>query len=164
MAALEGLGFAVDWFDRASYRREDPAEVARLRARDDARVLLIARDMPVLRIGETGLDALSPIGEIEALGGAKVEALLGLAPSGAPIFAALLADDAVELRSDASDAFLDRRILVAPGRADLKLVDLRSIAVGGHGSKRAGRDAGHSQSAHALARAPPLLRQLRRAE
>ena len=131
MAHLEGLGFAVDWFDRASYRREDPAEVARLRARDDARALLIARDMPVLRIGETGLDALSPIGEIEALGGAKVEALMGLAPSGAPIFAALLADEAVELRSDASDGFLDRRILVAPGRDDLKLVDLRSIAVGG---------------------------------
>jgi NAD+ diphosphatase len=131
LAHLEGLGFAVDWFDRASYRREDAAEVARLRARDDARALLIARDMPVLRIGETGLDALLPIGEIEALGGAKVEALLGIAPSGAPIFAALLADDAVELRSDASDGFLDRRILVAPGRDDLKLVDLRSIAVGG---------------------------------
>ena len=56
---------------------------------------------------------------------------MGLAPSGAPIFAALLADEAVELRSDASDGFLDRRILVAPGRDDLKLVDLRSIAVGG---------------------------------
>ncbi len=130
MAALEGLGFSVDWFDRASYRREDPAEVARLRARDDARALLIARDMPVLRVGETGVDALLPIGEIEALGGAQVEALLGLAPNGAPIFAALLADEAVEVRSDASDGFLDRRILVAPGREDLKLVDLRSIAVG----------------------------------
>jgi len=130
LAALEGLGFSVDWFDRASYRREDPAEVARLRARDDARALLIARDMPVLRVGETGVDALLPIGEIEALGGAQVEALLGLAPNGAPIFAALLADEAVEVRSDASDGFLDRRILVAPGREDLKLVDLRSIAVG----------------------------------
>jgi NAD+ diphosphatase len=130
LANLEGLGFAVDWFDRASYRREDPVEVARLRARDDARTLLIARDMPVLRIDGTGLDSLLPIGEIEALGGAQVEALLGLSPSGAPIFAALLADEAVEVRSDASDGFLDRRILVAPGREDLKLVDLRSIAVG----------------------------------
>jgi NAD+ diphosphatase len=42
-----------------------------------------------------------------------------------------LADDAVELRSDASDGFLDRRILVVPGREDLKLIDLRSIAVSG---------------------------------
>jgi NAD+ diphosphatase len=130
LANLEGLGFAVDWFDRGSYRREDPAEVARLRAHDDARALLIVRDMPVLRIAETGLDSLLPMREIDALGGAQVEALLGLSPSGAPIFAALLADEAVELRSDASDGFLDRRILVAPGREDLKLVDLRSIAVG----------------------------------
>ena len=131
MAALEGLGYVVDWFDRGSYRREDPLEVARLRAREDARALLIARDMPVLRNGEAGLDPLLPMREIEALGGAQVEALLGLTLNGAPIFIALLADEAVELRSDASDAFLDRRILVAPGRDDLKLVDLRSIAMGG---------------------------------
>jgi NAD+ diphosphatase len=131
LAHLEGLGFAVDTFDRGAYRREDPVEVARLRALDDARALLIARDMPLLRSGERGLDGLMPIGEIEALGGAQVEALLGLAPGGAPIFAALLADDAVELRSDASDGFLDRRILVVPGREDLKLIDLRSIAVSG---------------------------------
>ena len=131
MAHLEGLGFAVDWFDRGSYRREDPIEVARLRARDDARVLLIARDMPVLRKTEKGLDSLLPIGEIGSLGGAEVEALLGLAPDGAPIFAALLRDEAVEQRSDSSDGFLDRRILVVPGREDLKLIDLRSIAVSG---------------------------------
>ena len=130
MAALEGLGFAVDWVDRATYWREHPAEVARLRARDDARALLIARDMPVLHNSER-LDSLLPMSEIEALGGAEVEALLGLAPSGAPIFAALLPDEAVEMRSDGSDGFFDRRILVVPGRDDLKLVDLRSIAVGG---------------------------------
>jgi NAD+ diphosphatase len=131
LAHLEGLGFAVDGFDRGSYRREDPVEVARLRALNDARALLIARDMPVLRLGERGLDSLTPVGEIEALGGAEVEALLGLAPGGAPIFAALLKDEAVELRSDSSDGFLDRRVLVVPGREDLKLIDLRSIAVGG---------------------------------
>jgi NAD+ diphosphatase len=131
LATLEGLGYVVDWFDRGSYRREDRVEVARLRARENARALLIARDMPVLRHTEKGLDPLLPISEIEALGGAQVEALLGLAPDGAPIFIALLADEAVEMRSDASDVFLDRRILVVPGREDLKLVDLRSIAIGG---------------------------------
>jgi NAD+ diphosphatase len=131
LAHLEGLGFAVDRFDRGSYRREDPVEVARLRALDDARALLIARDMPLLRSGEKGLDSLMPMGEIEALGGAQVEALLGLTPDGAPIFAALLADEAVELRADASDGFLDRRTLVVPGREDVKLIDLRSIAIGG---------------------------------
>ncbi len=131
MATLEGLGYVVDWFDRGSYRREDPVEVARLRASESARALLIARDMPVLRNDATGLDSLLPMSEIKALGGAQVEALLGLASDGAPIFIALLADEAVEMRSDASDGFLDRRILVVPGREDLKLIDLRSIAMGG---------------------------------
>jgi NAD+ diphosphatase len=131
LASLEGLGYVVDYFDRGSYRREDPVEVARLRAREDARTLLIAREMPILRNGETGLDPLLPMREIEALGGAQVEAFLGLAPDGAPIFIALLPDEAVEQRADTSDGFLDRRILVAPRREDLKLVDLRSIAAGG---------------------------------
>jgi NAD+ diphosphatase len=131
LATLEGLGYAVDWFDRGAYRRDDPVEVARLRTREDARVLLIARDMPVLRNGGKGLDPLLPMREIEALGGAQVVAFLGLAPNGAPIFIGLLADEAVEQRSDSSDGFLDRRILVVPGREDLKLVDLRSIAMGG---------------------------------
>ncbi len=131
MAALEGLGFVVDWFDRGSYRREDPVEVSRLRAREDARALLVARDMPVLLNTANGLDALLSINQIEALGGAQVEALLGLLPNGAPIFVAMLADEAVELRSDSSDDFLDRRNLVVPNREDLKLIDLRSIAVGG---------------------------------
>jgi NAD+ diphosphatase len=131
LANLEGLGYVVDWFDRGSYRREDPAEVARLRVREDARALLIARDMPILRNAGAGLDPLLPMRETEALGGAQVEAFLGLAPDGAPIFIGLLGDDAVELRSDSSDGFLDRRILAVPDREDLKLVDLRSIATGG---------------------------------
>jgi NAD+ diphosphatase len=131
LATLEGLGYAVDSIDRGSYLREDASEVARLRARDDARVVLIARETPVLHNGEKGLNSLLPMSEIEALGGARAEALLGLTPGGAPIFAALLPDDAVEMRSDASDGFLDRRVLVMPAREDLKLVDLRSIAVSG---------------------------------
>jgi NAD+ diphosphatase len=76
--------------------------------------------MPVSRNTEKGLDPLFPMSEITALGGAQVEAFLGLTPIGAPIFIALLPDEAVELRSDASDGFLDRRILV-----------VRSIAMGG---------------------------------
>ena len=130
MARLEGLGFAVDWGDRVSYWREDPARVAALRADKDARAILIARDMPVLRKNGPRLDALLPMSEIEALGGAEVEALLGLAPDGAPVFAAMLPDGAVGMRSDRSDGFRDLRELFVPGREDLKLIDLRSIAAG----------------------------------
>jgi NAD+ diphosphatase len=128
---LDGLGFAVDPLDRLSYRREDADEVARLRARPDARTILIARDMPVLIKKGKELDALLPMSEIERLGGAQVEALLGVMRGGAPVFAALLREEAVVEQSDASDGFLDRRVLVVPGRDDLKLIDLRSIAAGG---------------------------------
>jgi NAD+ diphosphatase len=128
---LEGLGFAVDPLDRISYRREHVEEVALLRARDDARAILVARDMPMLLKRGERLDPLLPMAEIDALGGAEVEALLGVNADGAPVFAALLRDQAVVQQSDASDGFLDRRILVVRGRDDLKLIDLRSIAAGG---------------------------------
>jgi NAD+ diphosphatase len=131
MTILDGLGFAADPLDRASERREDRKAVSALCARGDARVILIARDMPVLLKTEAGFDALLPLAEIEALGGARAEALLGLRPDGAPVFAALLHDAAVVEESDASDGFLDRRVLVVPGRDDLKPTDLRSIAAGG---------------------------------
>ncbi|MGO9420922.1 NAD(+) diphosphatase [Roseiarcus sp.] len=131
MRALEGLGYAFDPLDRASTMREDPAAVAALRARDDAKVVVVARDMPVLSKTAAGLEPLMPLAEAAKLGGVRVEALLGLLPGGAPVFAALLDDEAVVEQSDSSDGFLDRRVLVLPGRDDLKMVDLRSIAAGG---------------------------------
>ncbi len=131
MTALEGLGYAFDPLDRASTIREDAAAVAGLRARDDAKVVVIARDMPVLSKTAAGLEPLMPLAEAAKLGGVRVEALLGLLPGGAPVFAALLDDEAVVEQSDSSDGFLDRRVLVLPGRDDLKMVDLRSIAAGG---------------------------------
>ena len=127
----QGLGYAHDPLDRAPAVREDAAALAALRARGDARAVLIARDMPVLRKGDAGLEPLLPLSEVEALGGARVEALLGLLPDGAPVFAALLPDDAVIEQADTSDGFLDRRVLVVPGRDDLKMVDVRSLASGG---------------------------------
>ena len=131
VAGLDGLGFVRDPLDRASYGREDANEVAALRARGDARAILIARDMPILAKDGERLNPLLPISEIAALGGARIEALLGLLPDGSPVFAALLPDAAVEEKGDDSDGFLDRRILVVPNRDDLKMVDLRSIAAGG---------------------------------
>jgi NAD+ diphosphatase len=131
LTTLEGLGFAVDSLDRLSYRREDAGEVARLRARGDARAIVIARDMPALLQTGARLEPLLPMAEIERLGGAQIEALLGVTSERAPVFAALIRDEAVEEQSDSSDGFLDRRVLVVPGRDDLKLIDLRSIAAGG---------------------------------
>ena len=125
-----GFRFHGNPLDRASDRRDDAAVLAALRARPDARTLLIARDMPILARGEPR-EAFFPRAAIEALGGAKLEILLGLEPSGAPVFAALLPDEAVEQRADNSDGFLDRRELVVPGRDDLELIDLRSIALQG---------------------------------
>jgi NAD+ diphosphatase len=125
-----GFCFHGNPLDRASEQREDAAFLAALRARPDARTLLIARDMPILARGESHLP-MFPLETTAALGGARVEILLGLESSGAPVFAALLPDAAVEQRADLSDGFLDRRELVVPGRDDLELVDLRSIAVHG---------------------------------
>jgi NAD+ diphosphatase len=131
MTPLEGLGYAADPLDRASAMRDNADAVATLRARADARAVVIARDMPMLRKGAAGLESLLPLADVAALGDARSEALLGLTADGAPVFAALLPDDAVVEQSNASDGFLDRRVLIVPGRDDLKLIDLRSIAAGG---------------------------------
>ena len=93
MAALEGLGFAVDWFDRGSYRREEPAEVARLRARGDARALGSRATCRCCATAKRNSMRCSRSARSRRSEGPPVEALLGLAPSGAPIFAALLADE-----------------------------------------------------------------------
>jgi NAD+ diphosphatase len=125
-----GFRFHGNPLDRASDRRDDAAFLAELSARPDARTLLIARDMPILNKGEPR-EAFFPRAAVEALGGAKLEILLGLEASGAPVFAALMPDEAVGQRADHSDGFLDRRELVVPGREDLELIDLRSIALQG---------------------------------
>jgi NAD+ diphosphatase len=125
------FGFAVNPLDRVSERREDEAFLAAQRASPDARALLLCRDTPIIRKGAGGLDPVFHLSEVDALGAPRQTALLGLFPDGAPLFAVLLEDGAVELRSDASDGFLDRRVMVVSGRPDLVLVDMRSIAVQG---------------------------------
>lgn len=123
------FGFSGAPLDRISDKREDAGFLAALRQRSDARAVLIARDMPIL--SRDGADPFFSVATIGELGGARCEALLGVDPGGAPVYAALLADGAVEEIADLSDGFLDRRTLVVPGRDDLQLVDLRSIATQG---------------------------------
>ena len=125
------FGFSGAPLDRISDKREDSGFVAALRERSDARMALIARDMPILPRGAASRDPLFPLSAVAALGGARFEALLGIDSRGAPVFAASLADGAVEELADLSDGFLDRRMLIVPGRDDLELVDLRTIAVQG---------------------------------
>jgi NAD+ diphosphatase len=121
-----GFAFAGVGLDRVSARRDEAGFLSGLRARPDARFVVIARDMPILERGTH--QAFWPAALVDALGPARVEILLGLDPAGAPFYAALLPDSAVEQRADESDGFLDRRVLVVPGRDDLDLVDLRTIA------------------------------------
>jgi NAD+ diphosphatase len=125
------FGFAANPLDRQSERREDEAFVASLRARPDARTLLICRDTPLLKKDGPVLDPLFRLGEVAPIGASREEALLGLFPDGRPLFAALLEDAAVELRADSSDGFHDRRVLAAPGRDDVALTDMRSLAIQG---------------------------------
>ena len=86
-----GFRFHGNPLDRASERREDAAIIAALRSRPDARTLLFARDMPILAKGEPR-EPMFPMATVTALGGARLEVLLGLEPAGAPVFAALLPD------------------------------------------------------------------------
>jgi len=121
-----GFAFAGVGLDRVSERRDDAGFLSGLRARPDARFVVIARDMPILERGTH--QAFWPAALVDALGPARVEVLLGLDPHGAPFYAALMPDSAVEQQADHSDGFQDRRVLVVPGRDDLELVDLRTIA------------------------------------
>ena len=125
------FAFAANPLDRLSERREDEAFLAAARSNLKARAVVFCRDMPVLRKVGGGLEPLFPLDEALRLVGRRESVLLGVDPDGAPFFAELLDDASVELRADGSDGFLDRRLLVIPGRDDLALIDLRSIAVQG---------------------------------
>jgi NAD+ diphosphatase len=124
------FGFANSPLDRLSERREDEAFVSAAWEAPEARAVVFARDMPILRKDSAGLSALFTPGETLEIGPRREQALLG-SEDGAPVFAQLLDESAVELRSDGSDGFLDKRVLVVPGRDDLTLIDMRSIAVQG---------------------------------
>ncbi len=116
-------GFAFNPLDRLSQRRDDAAFIAILAARPDARTLVLAGDVPLLKQGPDGLDALFAHDELEALGDMRETAFLGLLPDtraaqggSHPLFARLLG----ATTPDAMEA-----------GTSLCLTDLRSLAVGG---------------------------------
>jgi len=113
--AAADLGFATPAFDRAALRRDDAGWQAAAEVDPAARWLAICRDTPVLGFDGASLDPLFERGRLAALG-----------PSGAPLFLGL--DEAaprfgVEIAPDRFEAL--------KARADLKLIDMRSIAMQG---------------------------------
>lgn len=104
-------GFAINPLDRQSDRREQADFIAALRGAETTRHLVLANDVPVLKRGAAGYDALFTEAEVQALGAASVVAYLGT-QDGAALFATM-----VEEAADSS-----------PPRDEVAKIDLRAIA------------------------------------
>ena len=121
-------GFALD---RLSERRDDAAFIESLRGQANARALVVARDMPVLKSRGETLDPWFAMEDIARLGAVRESVLLGRDATG-PVFASLLDDSASRIDEiPAEPGFMDRRIIVIPGRDDLRVQDLRSLTLKG---------------------------------
>jgi NAD+ diphosphatase len=109
------LGFATPGFDRDAAHREDAAWQAEALRRPDARLIAICNDIQVLRFDGGMLDPLFDLAATTALGSATEALFMGL-EGDAPRFAVNIAPDRFE---------------ALKARADLKLIDMRSIAMQG---------------------------------
>ncbi len=125
------VGFSGDPLDRLSDRRDDAEFVDGLRAYPAARSLVIARDMPVLKVRGEAFDPWFAMDEVGKLGQARETVLLGRR-AGGPVFATLLDDAASRIEEvPADNTYLDRRVIVIPGRGDVRVTDLRSLTMRG---------------------------------
>ena len=114
------VGFSGNPLDRLSEKRDDAQALTEMMARADARSLVFVSDTPVLKQKGNALDPFFTLAEVEALGARDEQALLGQTPE-SPIFATLLKPE-VARRDEAKGA------LALPGREDLALIDMRSLA------------------------------------
>jgi len=114
------VGFSGNPLDRLSELRDDAGKVAALALRADARSLVFVSDTPVLKQGPEGFDALFTLAEVEALGARLEQVLLGRTDE-ATVFATLL-------RPETAGRAETNGPLAIPGREDLALIDLRSLA------------------------------------
>jgi NAD+ diphosphatase len=122
----QATGYGVNPLDRLSERRDDPAFVDALMRAPESRMALIVRDTPVLRrLSGERWDCLFTLEAARALGDLREVALLGRTDERA-FFAALL-DDSQVVAEESDGA----RRLRLPGREDVALIDLRTIAMGG---------------------------------
>ena len=115
LASLPRFAYAGSAIERAASRRSDAAELAALAERDNARCYVIVSDLIVMRKRGEALDPLFAIGEARTLGAVHETVFLGLLEE-APRFGLAL-----------NPAALDQ----LKARSDLKLIDLRTIAMQG---------------------------------
>jgi NAD+ diphosphatase len=131
MSAFDQMGFAGNPLDRLSELRGDAEALAALGKSEGARAVAFVRNMPVLRQNDEGLCALHPLAEARSLACAEEQVLLGRDETG-PVYGLLLPDScATEEAAGDGDGFVDRSRLVLAGRPDLKIEDLRALAVKG---------------------------------
>ena len=119
------IGFTGNPLDRLSERRDDPLALAEFRRRPNARSFVFAADTPVLKCAEGRLDPLFTPEECDRIGVAQDFVLLGQTPE--DLFFASLFDESLAISREDNG----KRSLHIPGRDDLCLVDLRSLAVKG---------------------------------
>ncbi len=110
-----GLGYANNPLNRMAELRDKPEQIAAMEASSEARAIVLAGDIPILKRRGEALDALFTMGEARALGTTRECVFLGH-DGFQPIFG--LALDAQEPETH-------------QGRDDLVMIDARSIAVQG---------------------------------
>ena len=121
------VGFSGNPLDRLSERRDDPAAVAALAAHPQARSLLFVSDTPVLMRRGEALDPFFTLDAARGLGTTQECVLLGQTEAGS-VFATLLDASAAVQQLVQEQGQPEKRVLVIPGRDDLAVLDLRSIA------------------------------------
>jgi NAD+ diphosphatase len=119
----QATGYGINPLDRLSERRDDPAFISALIRAPESRTVVLVRDTPVLRRAAGGFDHLFTMEAAQALGPGREVALLGRTDERA-YFALLLDDSCAEMEESA-----ERRRLRLPGRDDLDLIDLCTLAV-----------------------------------
>ncbi len=124
-------GYAGDPLDRLAARRADQAFVDALWTDPASRAVVFARDKPVLKIGDPDPDPWFGLAEAARLGNLRESVLLGRDDRGA-VFGILLDDTATRVvEAGAATGLVDRTLLAIPGRDDLLVEDLRSLAMRG---------------------------------
>ncbi len=113
LGAPAGLGFSTGLLDRAAQHREDADWLAAARSAPSTRFVAICRDTPVLAFESETLEPLFRGDRLETLGPQVETLFLGLDGDAARF--------AVDIAPDRFDALKEQ--------ADLKLIDMRSIAM-----------------------------------